>query len=328
MRETHVSRYLAGALTILLLFVSLRVVHGQEEKYAIVAGERTGNWNLGGPLDSLGLGKPQGHWTGDARGIPYYDGFAFGIPSIPYLSVSTCRSDELIFAILVVRRLDLPDERQREVFNYRAKEGIGIGTSEEDVQRQLSRAPKTGQWTERQGGINLTVVGLDYPGLRILVNRNDGRVFGLGATTRRGWSGCLEGAVGPAGPDHPDSIVQLGVPIPRRTHMQLPSPDVPANRAVWIGKWFGTWSSPRTSVPHMLIVEEVRTRAPYVIAVYAYGGVRPGWFRTTGFFSDEQLHLETAFGAPTYRMTSNDTASGTFEGLSGTLGVVLKRVLN
>ena len=315
-----------GGFIVLLLIASLRVAQGQEGKYSIVAGERTGSWNLGGPLDSLGLGKPRSHWIGDARGIPYYDGFSFSVPAIPSLQVFTCRSDDLTFAILVVRRLDLPDEQQREVFNYRTKEGIAIGTSEENVQRQLGRAPKSGQWMERHGAIGLTVVGLDYPGLRILVNRNDGRVFGLGATTQRNWPGCLEGVVGPVGPDHPASIVQMGIPIPKRTYMRPPSPEVPASRAIWIGRWFGTWSSPRTNVPHMLIVEELRSRPPYAIVVYAYGGVRPGWYRTTGFFAEEQLHLYTAWGEPTYRLRSDDTVLGTFEGISGTLGVILKRI--
>ena len=64
----------------------------------------------------------------------------------------------------------------------------------------------------------------------------------------------------------------------------------------------------------------------YAIVAYATGGVRANWFRTTGFFSSDELHLRTEYGEPTYRLTSNDTALGTFQGISGPLSAILKRI--
>lgn len=124
----------------------------QENDYLIVPGQRVGRWNVGLPLDAYGLGPPPRGWEGAGGGMPYYRGYDFpNAPRGPYLQVYTCHSDSLVFALLVVRRLNVDPQQDREELKYRTPEGVRIGMDESEAVRILGQPDDTSEFTERHG---------------------------------------------------------------------------------------------------------------------------------------------------------------------------------
>ncbi len=180
-----------GLLALGLLPISSGLA--QENDYLIVPGQRVGPWELGKTLDAYRFGQQGSRWEGTAGGRPYYDGYSFGLPPTgPFLQVYTCRSDNLVFGILVVRRFDRNLPSGAEELKYKTAQGIAIGTDEGEVVRLLGRPERTVERTERHGALEIAVGVHEYPGLDVRFNRADRRVFAIGATMRDGFIGCRQ----------------------------------------------------------------------------------------------------------------------------------------
>jgi len=82
------------------------------------------------------------------------------------------------------------------------------------------------------------------------------------------------------------------VPLPPDIKIAAPDPDVPPQRAAYLGKWTGTWDG---ILPTVLVVE--RVTAGSAETIYAWGVAprwkisSPGWVRTTGQFANGVLRL-------------------------------------
>lgn len=187
----HVVAILAAAMTVQGLTLSDSTA--QEDAYRVVPRQRTGRFLLGRSIDAYELGPPTGVWGGASEGRVYYDGHAFhAAAGRPALQMYACRSDGLVFAVLVIRRLDVPLRADAEELKYKTGEGVAIGTDEGDVIRLLGRPESTSEWTERHGTVTVRAVAYNYPGLRVMANRVDQKVYALGAVAPGGWSGCLQ----------------------------------------------------------------------------------------------------------------------------------------
>jgi hypothetical protein len=109
---------------------------------------------------------------------------------------------------------------------------------------------------------------------------------------------------------------QSEVPLPPDLRITPVVPDVPPERAAFLGKWYGKWDGTLSTV---LVVEEISLDPPRVVVVYAWGSSRsvpqPGWSRGRGRFSGTQLILDRfQNGAQLiYRMLSNGDLDGTYE---------------
>jgi len=312
--------------------------NAQGTDYLIVPGRSVGGWELGKPLDSYSLGKPRWQWEGTERRIPYYNGYNYLAATTNTrlgLQLYTCRDDGLVFAVLVWRGVNVPEAAETEAFKYKTAGGIGVGSDESEVLKVLGRSESTSQWTERHGTLEVTVAALDYPGLRIEVNRGDHKVFAIGATSRGGWIGCSRAILGSGrvGPD-PGSVTlgPSGVPIPKNVRIIPPGPEVPRDRAAFSGKWFGVFTGHPSggAVANILIVEDITVSPPRVIVVYAWGPVlAPGWARIAGRFSGETLYLDQpdqSVPLITYRMLPDDTLEGSYQIGTLTVGAKMRRM--
>jgi hypothetical protein len=294
----------------------------QDNDYLIVPGQRVGRWELGKPLDAYGFGQPLARWEGRAQdGRPYYDGFTFLVPPRQaHLQVFTCKNDNAVFALSPWRKIDQPGET--EATKYRTAEGIAIDSREDDILAMLGRPGGIGEWTERHGSVEVNVKQLSYPGLRILVNKADQKVFAVGATTSGAFRACLEGVFGrpsvaqPAPASSPAPVpvtVSLPVPMPAGLRIVLPGPDTPPNRAAFSGVWVGKWDN---ILDTALAVREITSIG--VSAVYAWGVAstwmitRAGYTETTGRFAGPgELHVQ-AGTLVIYRMRSDGKLDAVF----------------
>ncbi len=169
----------------------------QENDYLIVPGQRVGRWEVGRPIDAYGFGQQVSRWEGTTGGRPYYDGYSFGLPPTgPFLQVYACRSDNLVFGILLVRRLDRNLPPGAEELKYKTAQGIAIGIDEAEVVRLMGRPERTIERTERHGALEIGVGVYEYPGIDVRFNRADRTVFAVGATTHGGFVGCRQAVLG------------------------------------------------------------------------------------------------------------------------------------
>jgi hypothetical protein len=107
------------------------------------------------------------------------------------------------------------------------------------------------------------------------------------------------------------------VPLPPDIKIAAPDPDVPPQRAAYLGKWTGTWDG---ILPTVLVVE--RVTAGSAETIYAWGVAprwkisSPGWVRTTGQFANGvlrlSLRLPTTVATVTYRMLPDGTLDATY----------------
>ncbi len=329
-------------LTICLLAVSLLPIStsvAQENDYLIVAGQRVGKWELGKAVDAYGFGRQGGKWEGTAGGRAYYDGYAYPQPPRgPYLQVYACKNDSLVFAILIVRRLDAVSETDPEELKYKTGDGVRIGMEESEVVRLLGRPDGTSQYTERHGQFEVLVRQLEYrdKGLFVRVNRSDLKAFALGATKEGGFPACQQAVLGspPAAQPAPGTTpapagvpvnVQLPVPMPGDLRIIPPSSDIPANRAAFSGVWVGKWEG---FLDTALAVQEITPSG--VAAVYSWG-VAPqwnirqsGWSRKQGVFTGAtELQLR---GDPLiiYRMRPDGRLDAEFQSQQLTRGTLTR----
>lgn len=323
------SRYLAILAIFLFLQVSLiPSTKAQQNDYLIVPGERVGRFELGKRIDAYGFGQPGSRWDGKTSdGRVYYDGYSVRVePEGLSIQVFTCRSDGLTFAIIATRPVNRASEAS-EATKYRTTEGLQIGMDERDVLRLLGQPRSTGQWSERHGTVDVAVSAHNYPGLAVYVNRNDSKVFALGAVSSGGWPACQQAALGgPATAQQPSQTTpaylarlasSVGVSFPSDVRIVAPGPQVPQDAARFSGAWFGRWEG---ILSHILVVEEISGDPSRVVAIYAYGNapqwrISAAWGRHRGSISQGELRLDRfSNGAQAmYRMRSNDVLDGIYE---------------
>ena len=164
-----------GILLLLPLVASIGAA--QESDYRIVPGQRIGRFELGKPLDTFNLGVNTWQWRGVTReGLPFENASFFLGPNV---AVYSCKTDDVVFRVVVQRRLDHP-ETDSEVMKYKTADGIGIGTDESEVLRQLGRPTWTDEWTERHGTLEIRVRGHGYTGVLVYINQGDRKVLHIG----------------------------------------------------------------------------------------------------------------------------------------------------
>ena len=313
----------------------------QENDYLVVPGQRVGRWELGRQVDTYQFGQRGSRWDGTSGGTVYYDGYAFPQRTqAPYLQAYACRNDGLVFAILVVRRLDLELQPDAEEFKYRTADGVRIGMDEGEAVRILGQPESSGQFNERHGQIEIVIRQLEYrsKGLFVRVNRADLKVLALGAMREGGFQACLQAVRGspataqqPAASPRPATAgvpvnVQLPVPLPADLQIIPPGPDVPAERAAFSGVWSGRWEG---TLDTALVVQQIAQ--PEVSTVYAWGVApswnihRAGWVRARARFAGSELHVQTSV-LIIYRMQPDGRLSGEFlgTGFTPTRGVLTK----
>lgn len=311
-----------GLLTVGLLSIPSGLA--QENDYLIVPGQRVGRWELGKPLDAYGFGPPPRGWDGTAGGRPYYRGYTFAhAPRGPYLQAYTCLSDSLVFAVLIVRRLDVEQHPDREELKYRTPEGVSIGMDESEAVRILGRPDGTSEWTERHGQFEVLIRQLEYRGrgLFVRINRADLKVLALGAMREGGFQACRQAVLGgPAVAQTVPVTVSLPVPIPSDLRITLPASSVPSSRAAFSGVWVGKWDNVLDTA---LVVQEFTTLG--VSGIYAWGTAaswridRPGWSRISGRFAGpDELHVQMGSILVVYQMRSDGRLDGVFGGQART----------
>jgi hypothetical protein len=173
-------------------------------EYLIAPGKGVGRWSLGQSLATYALGAPSHRWdglveNGPNKGKRYYAGYAYSVtPTRPALDVHECLKDGKVFAIYVVRKTNIPIETQREAGKYRTGAGIGIGSDEQEVVAAYGRPGDNSidRWSETHGDIRINVLNYSYPGLDVLLNEADRRVFGIAATTPDAWEACEKATFG------------------------------------------------------------------------------------------------------------------------------------
>jgi len=304
----------------------------QESDYLIVPGQRLGRWEIGKALDTYGFGEPRARWEGKTQdGRVYYDGYSLLLSSVGLsLQAYTCRNDNYVFALLAIRPVNQSNQNT-EATKYRTAEGVGIGTDESDATKFLGRPNLTSRWNERHGSIDVAVAAHIYQGLRIHVNQGDGKIFAIGPTTRGEFASCREAVLGkPSGAQATPSVLpRLPVPMPADLRIIPASPDVPAERAGFLGVWVGRWDG---TADTGLAVEEISGSTARV--VYAWG-VTPqwnitqaGWARVRGQFSGRNLFVSPLAGASqiTYTLRNNDTIDAFWPGPPRDIRAVLTRV--
>lgn len=228
----------------------------QENDYLIVPGQRVGRWELGKPLDAYGFGQG-GRWEGTTGGRAYYDGYSFRpAPGRPRLQLYACRSDSLVFAVLVVRRLELTPEPDAEDVKYRTPGGVRIGMDESEAVRLLGQPEHTSQFTERHGQFEVLVRQLEYRGrgLFVRINRADLKVLALGAMREGGFQACQQAVLGrPAAAQTPAPVNPLFqetdyriVPGQRTGKIDLGRPI----DAYGLGRPYGQWEGEASRIPY------------------------------------------------------------------------------
>ena len=286
-----------------MLAASLLVVSSgkaQESDYLIVSGQRLAKWELGKPLDAYELGQSRGRWEGrTADGKGYYEGYGFMLGRAgPELFVHVCKSDSLVFAIFVIRRVHLAPDAELDALRYKTPEGIGIGSSEDDARRLLGRPAGTRDWAAKHGTLDVAVLSLGYPGLSIDINKADRKVFAIGVATRGAWNACQEAVLGrpttaQQSPSTSQPSLRLPVPMPSDLRIVPPASDVPPTQAAYSGIWVGKWDD---TLDTALAVAEIRDGR--IRGVYAWGTApawnisRPGWEWVQGTFAGSNLRVE------------------------------------
>lgn len=307
-----------GILIVLMAFlpVSPGRAQAQDSDYLIVPGQRVGRWELGKPLDAYGLGQARSRWEGRADGTAYYDGHTFLVPpGATRVEFYTCKNNGAVFAIFPTRRVDVTPQAEAEEAKYRTAQGVGIGTEETELQRLLGRPEWTNEYSQRHGQVEVMVRQYGFPGLRILVNRSDSKVFSIGATTPGGFGACLDAVLGKV-----PVTVSLTVPVPGDLRITLPSSSVPANRAAFSGVWVGKWDN---ILDTALVVQEFTTLG--ISGIYAWGVAPPwnihraGWTRVTGRFAGpDELHVQAGV-LVVYQMRPDGRLDGVFGGQARTV---------
>ncbi len=304
-------------------FVPFFVSNGQTGDYLIVQGQRVGPWILGRLIEAYGLVEiiPRLEMRSQ-RGDVYAHVYSLRVPATGLvMRLSACESDGLAFAIILVRLPGQEESVAAESARFKTPQGVGIGSSEEEVLRLLGRPDSTIEWEDRSAG-NILVKSLDYPGLRVNIDRADRRVYGIGATARGAWAECERTVLGPTTPQQLDGQPSgyFDVPIPRSLRILPPGPDVPRERAGLSGIWSGKWTGDR---PLILAVEEINLQLNRVTVVYAWGRGptrrgSPGWSRMRALFSGPDLTLlwqvdEFRESFSTFRWLPGDSVEGTLE---------------
>lgn len=245
-----------------------------------------------------------------------------------------------MFAILVVRRLDLDLQPDAEEFRYRTADGVRIGMDESEVIRILGQPESSGQFNERHGQLEIVIRQLEYrgKGLFVRVNRADLRGLALGAMREGGVQACLQAVRGspataqqPVAPPSPSTAgvpvnVQLPVPLPAALQIIPPGSDVLAERAAFSGVWSGRWEG---TLDTALVVQQIAQ--PEVSTICAWGVApswnihRAGWVRARARIAGSELHVQTSV-LIIYRMSSDGRLDGEFLGTgpTPTRGVLTK----
>jgi hypothetical protein len=174
------------------------------DDYLIAPGKGAGRWPLGRELAAYAFGTPSDRWDGLAeygpnRGKRYFSGYAYPMTlTRPELNVHQCLKDGRVFAIYVLRKADIALESQREAVRYRTREAIGIGSSEQELVAAYGRPSPAGvsRWSTTHGDIGIAVLNYSYPGLDVLLNTADRRIFGIAATTLDAWEACQRATFG------------------------------------------------------------------------------------------------------------------------------------
>jgi hypothetical protein len=201
-RPWAIAAVVAAALLVAVA-VALRPP-ANSDGYLVAPGKSTGKWQLNQELAAYSFGTPSDRWDGLVEGGPnkgkrYYAGYAHSMtPTRPELNVHECLKDKRVFAIFVLRKVNVPVESQRESLKYRTPEGIGIGSSEEQLFAKYGR-PDPGsvtQWPTMHGNTRINVLDYSYPGLDVLLNAADRTIFGIAATTLDAWEACEKATFG------------------------------------------------------------------------------------------------------------------------------------
>ena len=89
------------------------------------------------------------------------------------------------------------------------------------------------------------------------------------------------------------------VPLPQNASVEPPASSIPADIAIFSGRWEGQWGG---GVPHILIIRKISAdpRGRYTVdAVYAWGDasggggdIRKGWQEVEGVISKGQLEIQ------------------------------------
>ena len=168
----------------------------------------------------------------------------------------TCRSDSLVFAVLVVRRLDLTPEPDAEEVKYRTPGGVRIGMDESEAVRILGRPDGTSEYAERHGQFEVLIRQLEYRGrgLFVRINRADLKVLALGAMREGGFQACQQAVLGrPAAAQAPAPVNPLFqetdyriVPGQRTGKIDLGRPIV----AYGLGRPYGQWEGEASRIPY------------------------------------------------------------------------------
>jgi hypothetical protein len=137
--------------------------------------------------------------NGVNKGKRYHRGYAFSATATrPALNVHECAKDRKVFAIYVLRKMNIPLEKQRASARYRTPEAIGIGSTEQELFARYGR-PRSGsasRWSQTDGDVTFTVLNYTYPGLDVLLNMTDRTIFGIAATTPDAWEACEKATFG------------------------------------------------------------------------------------------------------------------------------------
>jgi hypothetical protein len=201
------TRWVAAAGLLVAMLVALAIAlrpAAKGDDYRIAPGTGIGRWQLGYEVASYALGTPSDRWDGLVESGPntgkrYYAGYAYPVtPTRPELNIHECLKDGKVFAIYVVRKAGVPFESQREAPKYRTQEAIGIGSSEQELFARYGRSGNSSisRWTEVHGDSRVTILNYSYPGLDVLLNEADRRIFSIGATTLDAWEGCAKATFG------------------------------------------------------------------------------------------------------------------------------------
>ncbi len=290
----------------------------QTNDYLIVPGQRLGRWELGKPLSAYDFGQPRSHTEQKVREVAWDDLYTVTVgPERLDLWVYTCKTDSLVFALLVARPIG--GTATTEATKYRTAEGIGIGTDEAEVLRVLGQPTNAFDSRATVGQTEVPLKIYDYPGLRLRVPQTDYKVHALGAATRGGFAACQQAALGssPQAAPPPSGVkpnLNLPVPMPADLRITPPGADVPPDRAKFSGIWLGKWNNVLDSA---LAVEEIKPTG-VVKVVYAYGTAlqwnitKPGWWRPAGRFAQNELYLTMGQTTATYRMLADGLLSGSY----------------
>jgi hypothetical protein len=205
--QTRRLRWAIGAglvAVVVAALVAMPRLSTKSTDHLIAPGKAMGAWRLGQSVAAYALGAPSDRWKGLVEhgantGKQYYTGYAYsGTSARPELNLHECLKDGKVFAIYVVRKVHLPPGTQVESLKLRTQDGIGIGSTEQELFTAYGRAgpDSTSRWSEQHGGTRVEVLNYSYAGLDVLLNAADRRIFGIAATTLDAWEACEKATFG------------------------------------------------------------------------------------------------------------------------------------